>query len=199
MILLWKSAVPRCRIVSYPEGLSSPLRVRERIRNLACSLRIQSRRVCRFEVGLEWSWCDGGWIAREKRQRRFNTKAIFISLISYQSWKILRYIQSTYDMCRIEYITLYTVIQIVLLNPSEHRVYMSVVCTYYMYIYIFIYLYIYIYMYICIWRVVGSREVIADLCWCACVVSDCVCVYVCTYVCTNDIDVRNTVCNCAES
>ena len=79
-------------------------------------------------------------------------------------------------MCRIEYITLYTVIQIVLLNPSEHRVYMSVVYVLhvYLYIYIFIYLYLYVYMYM----KGGFTEVIADLCLlCERV---CVCVCVCT-------------------
>ena len=45
----------------------------------------------------------------------------------------------------------------------------------------------------------GFTEVIADLCLLCERVCVCVCVYVCTYVCTNDINVRNTVCNCAES
>jgi len=51
-------------------------------------------------------------------------------------------------MCRIEYITLYTVIQIVLLNRSEHHVYLELCASVCVSIYVYVCLFLYMCKYI---------------------------------------------------
>lgn len=63
-------------------------------------------------------------------------------------------------MCRIEYITLYTVIQIVLLNRSEHRVY----CTH-----VFWYVCTCVYVFVCTYKSKYIKQMCAS-------------VHICTFV-----------------